>query len=148
VETLSTLRKWVRFNFEVKMRKILVIVLVSVLAVSCAGKAAKIYVSADSAAVNSLLRFQSEKNVRCDAGQIPASTCEAVAKAFVPVWEAYLEVNALVSSEAPLPQIDVAIANFKAAGLKFKDALQNVQGNYRDLLLDLLEQALRKFDSR
>jgi len=128
------------------MRKILGVVAILALTTACAGRTAQVYVQADTATVNALSAFKAEKDVRCDAGQIPASSCEAVSKAFVPVWDAYLEVNALVTAEAPLPQVEAAVSKFKAAGVAFKDAVGAIQGDYRNLLLDLVEQALRKFD--
>jgi len=130
------------------MKKILALVVVSALTVGCAGKVAKFYVEADTATVASLSKFKAEKDVRCDAEQIPASSCQAVAKAFVPVWDAYLAVNKLVTAEAPINEVDAAVVELRAAITDLKDAVASIQGDARKILLDLLEKALLKFEEK
>lgn len=128
------------------MKKLIATVLLAASLTACAGRAAQVYVQADSAAVAALSQFKAEKDVRCDAGQIPASSCQALAQAFVPVWDAYLATNALITAEAPLLEVDAAVADYKKAGIGLRDAVANVQGSYRQILLDLLERAIRQFD--
>lgn len=128
------------------MRKLLSVVLISAMSVACAGNLAKVTVAADTTVVDALLAVKAAKDVPCDAGKIPASSCQAVSAAFVPVWDAYLTVNALVSAEAPIEKVDAAVIELKAAAAKFKDVVGTIQGDYKQILLDLLEQALRRFD--
>ena len=130
------------------MRKFNTFIVAAALAASigCAGKAAKVYVAADSAVVDVLLDFKNAKDVRCDAGEIPASSCEAIAKAFVPVWDAYLETNALLTAEAPIVEVDAAVVRYKAVATSLKDVVLEVKGEAKQLLLDLLESAIRRFD--
>ncbi len=128
-------------------RLITTFALVAALAgVGCAGKVSRVVVQADTASVNQLLEVKNAKDVRCDAGEIPASSCVALAQAYVPVWDAYLATNAAIQAQKPLNEVDKLIANYKTAAIGFKDAVQNIQGDARQILLDLIEQAIKKFD--
>lgn len=128
------------------MKKLFVTVLVATALVSGCASASKFYVKADTAVVADLSKFKAEKDTRCDADQIPASACQAVSKAFVPVWDAYLAVNKLVTSEAPIEQVDAAVADLRKAAVDLQDALKNVQGNARTILEDLLVKALSRYN--
>lgn len=128
------------------MRKLLVVLLMSATSVACAGNLSNVVVTADTTVVDSLLAVKAAKDVPCDAGQLPASSCQALSAAFVPVWDGYLAVNALIGAEAPIEKVDAAVAEFKAAAAQFKDVVGTIQGDSKQLLLDLLEKALRKFD--
>lgn len=128
------------------MKKVIAVVVLTVTTVACAGRVAQVYVEADSAAVASLSKFKADKDARCDAGQIPASACQAVAQAFVPVWDAYLAVNSLITAEAPIKEVDAAVVKFRQAAADLRDAVNKIEGNARQILLDFIEQALRRFD--
>lgn len=128
------------------MRTLTALVLTAVLSVGCSANLGKPLVTADTATVNALLDVKAAKDVRCDAGELPASTCKALAAAFVPVWDAYLAANALVTAEVPVEKLDEAITNFKTAATNFRDVVNTIQGNARQILLDLLAKALSRFD--
>lgn len=130
------------------VKKLIAIVALAAVTASCAGKAAQIYVTADSATVSTLAEFKAAKDVRCDAGVIPASSCQAVAKAFVPVWDAYLATNALVTAKAPLLEVDKAVVAYKDAAVNLRNVVQDIKGDARQILLDLLEKAIRTFDKK
>jgi hypothetical protein len=132
------------------MKKLKVMVVASALAitVACGARPAEIYTAADTSTVAALTKFKSDKDARCDAEQLPASTCKAVAAAFVPVWDAYLAANSLITAEAPLVEVDAAIVKFRQAGEGLRDVVSQIQGNQRQILLDLLEAAIRNFDAR
>lgn len=129
------------------MRKLIqstAVVLALTGAVGCAS-ASKGYVQADTAVADNVIAFKAAKDARCDAGEIPASACLAVSKAFVPFLDAYLAVNRAVSAEAPIAEIDVAIKDLRAAAVDLQAALNEVAADKRKLLLDLLEAALRRY---
>ena len=128
------------------MKKFLGVVLIATSLVAGCASASKFYVQADTAVVQDLSKFKTAKDTRCDAGEIPASTCQAISKAFVPFWDSYLAVNKLITSEAPLPEVDAAVAELRKAGVDLKDALKAVQGNARKILEDLLVAALNRYN--
>lgn len=128
------------------MNRLFALITAASLTVGCASGAGKVYVEADTKVVNTLLDFKAAKDVRCDANEIPASTCQAISQAFVPVFDAYITVNSLIAAEAPINEVDAAIAKFRGLAVVFKDVLSKVEGNARQILLDLLEAAIRKFD--
>ncbi len=128
------------------MKKLIVAVALVISTAACAGKASVVYVTADTKTVDVLSAVKNEKDVRCDAGKLPASTCRAVSAAFVPVWDAYLAANGLILAEAPLTEVDAAVSKFKVAVNDLKAVVQSVEGEAKQILLDLIEQALHKFD--
>lgn len=127
------------------MKKLVFALALTVGMAACAGNVSRVYVTADTTAVTDLLKFKTEKDSRCDAGTIPASTCTAVSKAFVPVWDSYLTVNKLVTSEAPIKEVDAAVSDLQKAGVDLKDALAQVKGDARKILEDLLAAALQRW---
>ena len=130
------------------MKKLIVALVLAVSVSACAGRVSEVYVSGDSAVAAKLLEFKAQKDSRCDAGSIPASSCVAIAKAFVPFMDSYLAVNKLVSAEAPLEQVDAALAEFRAASTELQDVVRSVQGDARKILQDILVELLNRVPRR
>lgn len=130
------------------MKKLIAVILLTATVAGCAGRVSEVYVTGDSAVAAKLLEFKAQKDARCDAGTIPASSCVAIAKAFVPFMDSYLAVNKLVSAEAPLNQVDEALAAFRAAKVELQDAVNAIQGDSRKILQDILAELVKRIPSR
>ena len=129
------------------MRKFIQSVTVVVALASLAGcaSASKNYVKVDTAVSQDILAFKAAKDARCDAGEIPASACLAVSKAFVPFLDAYLAVSRAIAAEAPIVEVDAAIAELKQAAVDLKDAISAIDADKRKLFQDLLEAVVLNY---
>lgn len=121
------------------------ILVVAALLTGCATVGGKL-TTADTKAVTTLLDVKAEKDARCDAGDFPASNCQALASAFIPVWDAYLAVNAAILAEDPVAAVDGLVQNFKKVAQDFKDEVNKLNSAKKQLLLDILEGILSRYD--
>lgn len=126
-------------------RVTLPILLVATMASGCA-KAAQVAVDADDAAFSRISALKGTKDAYCDAGTIPASACVSLAKAFVPMWDAYIALNRALASGQPILQADGLVAALKSSGGAFGSEVQRLQdGEGKRILLDMLASVLARF---
>ncbi len=129
-----------------KMRWLFVPILLLALGAGGCAKAAQVAVTADDAAFDRIEALKLAKDAHCDAGTIPASACVSLAKAFLPVWDAYLALNRALQTGTPTGQAGPLIASFKDAGRAFGEEVNRLQeGEGRRILLDLLAAVLARF---
>lgn len=124
---------------------LLPLILITTLLAGCASMGGKL-TTADTKVVTTLLDVKAEKDTRCDAGDFPVSSCQALASAFIPVWDSYLAVNAAILAENPVSAVDELVQNFKKAAQDFKDEVNKLNSEKKQLLLDILEGILSRYD--
>lgn len=115
------------------------------LSIACGGRAAQIAVTADDTAFARLEQIKLTKDTHCDAGNIPASACVSLAKAFVPVWDGYLAFNRALASGTPIEKADATVASVKAAARTFMDEVNRLQeGEWKRILTDLVASLIAR----
>lgn len=125
------------------MTRLLVSVALVVTLTGCAGRAAEIAVTVDDTTFQTLERLKLSKDNYCDAGQLPVSACVQLAKAFVPLWDAYLVLNHALASGAPLEKAKPMLDGFQQAGRDFAQVVASLaDGPWKVVFIDLLAHLL------